>query len=363
MLAIRKCFAKWSLAQSTNVGGSQMSTKPMKNASGGKKCGSVVLEIPLDQLLPDQHQPRIKFNQQALRELAESIKSQGLQQLPPVHFAYRAGGRDYYYIHAGERRWRAYKMLEKHSIPCVVEEGVYNGERNVKRRLAQGTENFSREPQTHSEIIALVEDVIKEEVEKRGVRYGSVQIALQIVSRAFGKSLGWATNYQTLTGLLPELRDMLDEDAKGGRLNFNVGMALARAPTDVQKQLLKDAESFFKKGGHSAGYRFIVRRCREIREDRGEKVRNARFDDRDRLTRTADRLRKLGDDFCGDLRHTEYENWVESILAEMQIPTIEVALSNIRTGLQFFTRLRNKLETKLEARKMARTRLSVVSSK
>lgn len=229
--------------------------------------------------------------------------------------------------------------------------------------MAQGAENFSREPQTHSEIIALVEDVIKEEVGKRGVRYGSVQIALQIISRAFGKSLGWATNYQTLTGLLPELRDMLDEDAEGGRLNFNVGMALARAPADVQKQLLRDAEPYFKKGGHSAGYRFIVRKCRETREARGEKVRDARSDDRDRLARTAERLRKLGEDFCGDLRHTEYENWVDSLLGEMQVPTIEVALSDIRSGLQFFTRLRNKLETRLEVRKAERARLSVVRNK
>lgn len=342
-----------------------MSAKPIRNASDGneKKRGPVILEIPLDQLLPDPHQPRVKFRQQALKGLAESIKSQELQQLPTVHFAYHAAGKDYYYIHAGERRWRAYKMLGKHAIQCVVEEGTYDGKRSVKRRLAQGAENFSREPQTHSEIITLVEDVIREEVEKRGVRYGSVQIALQVVSRAFGKSLGWATNYQTLTGLVPELRDMLDEDAEGQRLNFSVGMALARAPADVQKQLLRDAEPYFKKGGHRAGYRFIVRRCREIREARGEKVRDARSDDRDRLTRTAERLRKLGEDFCGDLSHTEYENWVGSLLVEMQIPTIEVALSNIKFGLQFFTRMRNKLETQLETQKTNRARLSVVSNK
>jgi ParB/RepB/Spo0J family partition protein len=342
------------------TGGTQMSTKLVKDASGGKKRGPVVLEIPLDQLLPDPYQPRVKFKQQALKELAESIKSQGLQQLPTVHFAYHAGGRDYYYIHAGERRYRAYKILGKAAMLCVVEEGAYDGKRSVKRRLAQGAENFSREPQTHSEIIALVEDVIKEEVEKRGVRYGSVQIALQIVSRAFGKSLGWATNYQTLTGLLPELRDMLDENAEGGRLNFGVGMALARAPADVQKQLLRDAEPYFRKGGHAAGYRFIVRKCREIRESRGEKVRDSRSDDKDRLTRTAERLRKLGDDFCGDLRHTEYENWMGSLLAEMQTSTIEVALSNIRSGLQFFTQMRNRLETQLEAQKKNRARLSIV---
>lgn len=73
-----------------------MSVKPIGDTSSGKKRGPVVLEIPLDQLLPDPHQPRVKFKQQPLGELAESIKSQGLQQLPTAHFAYHAGGRDYF---------------------------------------------------------------------------------------------------------------------------------------------------------------------------------------------------------------------------------------------------------------------------
>lgn len=319
--------------------------------------GKRILDIPLDQLLPDPHQPREKFNEMDLKELATSIKNQGQQQLPTVNFAFKKEGKDHYYIRAGERRWRAHKKLEKPSMQCVVEEEPYDGKHSVRRRLAQAAENSSRVPHTHGEIIKLVEEVVQDVVKERGVQYGAIQIGLERVAKAFGKSLAWATGYHTLTGLLPELREMLDEDTGGNRLNFSVGTALARAPTDVQLKLLRDAEPYFKKGGHAAGYSFIVRKVREIRESRGEKVRGRGSDDRIRLVRTVERLRKLGDGLVGDRRTTEYRQWVESLLKEISLPEISIMLSEIKQGLWVFAELRNMCEAR---KKGGTVNLSVV---
>ena len=320
--------------------------------------GKRILDIPLDQLLPDPHQPREKFNERDLEELATSIESQGLQQLPTVNFAFRKEGRDYYYIHAGERRWRALKKRNKSSVQCVVEEKIYGGTRDVGRRLAQASENSARVPHTHGEIIKLVEEVVQDEVRKRGGQYGSVQIGLERVAKAFGKGIGWATNYHTLTGLLPKLREMLEEDTEGNRLNFRVGIALARAPTDVQLKLLHDAEPRFRKGGHAAGYRFIVQKAREIRESRGEKVRGrGSSDDRILLITTVERLRKLGEGLCGDRRSTQYRQGAESLLKEISLPEINVMLSEIKQGLWAFAELRNMCEAR---KKGSTVNLSVV---
>lgn len=73
--------------------------------------------IPIDSIRPNPLQPRQKFNEETLRELAESIKEHGVIQpilVKPVG--------THYEILVGERRWRAAKMAELRSIPAIVKE-------------------------------------------------------------------------------------------------------------------------------------------------------------------------------------------------------------------------------------------------
>lgn len=62
-----------------------------------------------------------------MAELAESIQSQGLQQLPVVNFTYLKGGKAYYDLNSEERRYHAHKLLRKETVRCVVEEKTYDG--------------------------------------------------------------------------------------------------------------------------------------------------------------------------------------------------------------------------------------------
>jgi len=75
-------------------------------------------QLKIDQLQPGKYQPRTKMDDAALRELAESIKSQGIMQ--PILVRPVSGGR--YEIIAGERRWRAARIAGLNEVPVLVRE-------------------------------------------------------------------------------------------------------------------------------------------------------------------------------------------------------------------------------------------------
>lgn len=78
--------------------------------------GQEIADIPLDQIDENPYQTRRTFDQEALKELAESIQSSGLAQ--PVVVRPGANGR--YVLVLGERRCRASKLAGKTSVPAIV---------------------------------------------------------------------------------------------------------------------------------------------------------------------------------------------------------------------------------------------------
>lgn len=74
-----------------------------------------ILEVPVGQIVPNPRQPRREFDDQSVKELAESIRAEGLIQ--PVVVRKVAGG---YELIAGERRLRAFKLLGIKLIPARV---------------------------------------------------------------------------------------------------------------------------------------------------------------------------------------------------------------------------------------------------
>ena len=75
-----------------------------------------VLLIPIDIIEPNPFQPRMSFDQDALEELAESIRTLGLIQ--PITVRRKAGGR--YQIISGERRFRACRLAGMEMIPAYI---------------------------------------------------------------------------------------------------------------------------------------------------------------------------------------------------------------------------------------------------
>ena len=73
--------------------------------------------LKITEVEPNRDQPRKNFKQEALEELAESIKTYGIIQ--PIVVSKQDG---YYGIIAGERRWRAAKLAGLEEIPAIVRE-------------------------------------------------------------------------------------------------------------------------------------------------------------------------------------------------------------------------------------------------
>jgi ParB family chromosome partitioning protein len=76
-----------------------------------------VLRVPLHQVRPSALQPRKEFSEEALRELADSIREQGIVQ--PLIVRERGGA---FELIAGERRWRAAQLLNLPEVPVILRE-------------------------------------------------------------------------------------------------------------------------------------------------------------------------------------------------------------------------------------------------
>lgn len=134
-------------------------------------------ELPLDLVRPNPRQPRRDFDQAALAELADSIRSRGVLQ--PVVVRPLAGGE--YELVAGERRLRAAAIAELEAIPAVVREAA-----DWERLDLALAENMAREdlnPVEEARACAmLVEDlgITKGEV---GRRVGRSRVAISNLIR------------------------------------------------------------------------------------------------------------------------------------------------------------------------------------
>lgn len=75
------------------------------------------LALPIEHLVPNRYQPRTKFDEESLAQLADSIREKGIIQPIVVR---RAKEAQRYEIVAGERRWRAAQRAQLHQVPVVV---------------------------------------------------------------------------------------------------------------------------------------------------------------------------------------------------------------------------------------------------
>src|SRR3989338_7787690 len=78
--------------------------------------------VPISKIKPSRYQPRTHFNQESLKELAQSIEEQGLIQPLVVArtSATTINGEHEYELIAGERRWRAAKIAGLTEVPIVI---------------------------------------------------------------------------------------------------------------------------------------------------------------------------------------------------------------------------------------------------
>ncbi|MCA1654755.1 MAG: ParB/RepB/Spo0J family partition protein [Sphingomicrobium sp.] len=173
-------------------------------AEGDERLGSV-REIDVAQIYPNPNQPRTRFDESAIEELADSIRERGL--IAPILVREIDGG---YQLIAGERRWRAAQKAQLHRIPALV-------------RTMDDAESAE---------LALIENVQREDLsaieEAEGYRklidrHGHTQEQL---GRLVAKSRSHIANLLRLLDLPPDVREMLSR----GELSMGHARALIGAP-------------------------------------------------------------------------------------------------------------------------------------
>ncbi|MEM9601530.1 MAG: ParB/RepB/Spo0J family partition protein [Pseudomonadota bacterium] len=157
--------------------------------------------IPIEQITRSPYQPRRQFDDEALDELADSIRAQGLVQ--PI--VVRAVG-DRYELVAGERRWRAAQRAGLHDMPALV--------RTLDDRAAAA--------------IALIENIQRKDLnpleEASALKRLQQDFSLTHaeVAEAVGRSRAAVSNLLRLLDLHPEVKALVDS----GRLEMGHARAL-----------------------------------------------------------------------------------------------------------------------------------------
>ena len=148
-----------------------------------------IIYVPLDEIQSGQHQPRQSFPDEKLKELADSIREQGVLQPVILH---QDG--EYYRIVAGERRWRAAKVAGLDDIPAII---VDFDDPSALALIAL-VENLQREDLNPMEEASALKR-LKDE-------FGLTQ---DEVARKIGKSRSAVANIVRLLNLPEKIRNML----------------------------------------------------------------------------------------------------------------------------------------------------------
>jgi ParB family chromosome partitioning protein len=174
-----------------------------------------LLQVDIDLIDPSPYQPRTRFREEALEELARSIRSSGIVQ-PLV--ARRIGNR--YQLIAGERRWRAAQRAGLARVPAVV--------RNVPEEMALEmtlVENLQREDLNPVEQAHAFQRLTDE-----------FHLTQEQVAERTGKDRATIANAVRLLKLEAPIQDLLEE----GRLSAGHGRALlAIADTNARMSLAR----------------------------------------------------------------------------------------------------------------------------
>ena len=182
----------------------QVQEKPLK--------GEMIENISVDQLNPGQYQPRKRFDEKSLQELADSIIEQGLMQPIIVRKS-----ENNFEIIAGERRWRAAKLAKVDTIPVIV--------RDINDRTAS--------------IIALIENMQRVDLsaieEAEGIKKMIDEFGMthEEASDAVGKSRSAISNLLRLL----QLTDFVKDKLNSGDIDMGHARALISLSADQQNMV------------------------------------------------------------------------------------------------------------------------------
>ena len=189
----------------------KISKEPMKSSSKevSKENMSRETMIKITDIEPNREQPRRKFNEDSLQELADSIKQYGVLQA----LLLQKKGKSYEII-AGERRWRAARMAGLKEVPAIVKD--YSSQEVIEIALI---ENIQREDLNPIEEAMAYQKLISE-----------YKLKQDELAERISKSRTAITNSMRLLKLCPKVQEMLIEEM------ISSGHARALIPIEDAKE-------------------------------------------------------------------------------------------------------------------------------
>ena len=180
---------------------------PGEATPGEIRDGAVLADIPIADITPNPHQPRVHFDEESLAELTTSIQQIGVLQ--PILVRPDENGTGFELI-AGERRWRAAGRAGLVTIPCVIR-------RTDDLALVEQAliENLHRQDLTALEEAAAFQQLIED-----------FELTHEQVAERVGKSRPVITNTLRLLGLPPGVQRLLAD----GKLSAGHARALLATP-------------------------------------------------------------------------------------------------------------------------------------
>lgn len=175
----------------------------------GEPAAAFLVEIPVAEIRPNPHQPRVHFDEETLAELAASIAQLGVLQ-PVLVRAVEGDEEARFELIAGERRWRAAGRAGLATIPAVVR--TTDDEASVEQALV---ENLHRQDLTPLEEAAAYQQLIED--------FG---LTHEQLAERVGKRRSSITNTLRLLGLPPTVQHLLAD----GRLTAGHARALLGTP-------------------------------------------------------------------------------------------------------------------------------------
>ena len=191
-----------------------LNTASMPVAEPGPKDGQLV-DLPVEFIQRGKYQPRRDMHQEALQELAESIKAQGVMQ--PI--VVRPIGGEKYEIIAGERRWRATQLAGLSTIPTVIRD--VNDQAAIAMALIENIQREDLNPIEEAVSLKRLQD--------------EFELTHQEVADAVGKSRTAVTNLLRLLNLTDEVRILLEH----GDLEMGHARCLLSLPSNIQRLIAR----------------------------------------------------------------------------------------------------------------------------
>ncbi len=212
------------------------------------------LAVNINDIKPNINQPRSYFDGNSIKELAESIKEQGLL-MPILVKEDKNSINKKFIIIAGERRWRACKSLKMRTINALVIKNTSE----KSDALAAIIENVQREDLSVLEEAIAYEKLIK-----------NFKMKHEDIAKNTGKSRSYITNLLRILSLKEEVKKLLNEK----KISFGHARALLNTPNQLalahkvikENMSVRQLEDFLREGDHKGKKNDLIKKSLNLKD-------------------------------------------------------------------------------------------------